>query len=113
MESVFLIFNNWQSFYTLTGTAAATLAGLLFIAITFGVGVNMEDISKGVRIWVEPTLNDFIEVLMISCLALVPGVRAAWLGVVLVVYSFWRGWRWWEVYRWFVTLKKPNDLQAA
>src|SRR5258708_5360429 len=108
-----MLFQNWQAFYTLTGTAAASLTGLLFISLTFGVGVALGDVAKSVRIWVEPALNDFVEVLLISCLAMVPGFHPGLYGLILILYNLWRGWRLLEIYKWFKAANSPNDLELA
>jgi hypothetical protein len=91
----------WQNFYMATGTASATLAGLLFLALTFGSGMVTEDAAKAIRVWGEPILNDFVQVLVISCLAQCPGLDPLLLGSFFLLYVSWRVWRLWEVAKHF------------
>jgi len=44
-EQLLQALNEWHDFYLLTGTAAATLLGLLFVAVT----LNAEVILSGAR----------------------------------------------------------------
>jgi hypothetical protein len=45
----------WQNFYLLVGTAAATLAGLMFIAVTFGSDLVTPETSAAARSFLDPT----------------------------------------------------------
>ena len=67
-----LVLRDWQSFYLLTGTAAATLIGLLFIAISIGSNLPMQQITNNLQTFVNPTLLYYFQVLLISCLSVMP-----------------------------------------
>ena len=67
-----LILRDWQSFYILTGTASATLIGLLFIAISIGSNLPMQQITNNLHTFVNPTLLYYFQVLLVSCLAVMP-----------------------------------------
>ncbi|MDQ2742794.1 MAG: hypothetical protein M3Z66_10945 [Chloroflexota bacterium] len=55
----------WQSFYTLSGVAAATLAGLLFVALQFGTGVRVPArLPSAIETFVRPTFLRFVDVLV-------------------------------------------------
>jgi hypothetical protein len=103
----------WQTYYFALATAAATLAGLLFVGLTFSVGAIRGDVAKLVRIWAEPTLFDFVQVLVISCLALFPGLTPGALGVFLMAWTLWRVWRLVEVALHFKGLGSQGDLELA
>ena len=79
----------WQAFYMLCGGAAATLAGLLFVGLTFGSGLfgRTPDPEKVIHIWAEPILQDFLTVLLVSALTLVPVLSAGWLAFLLLLAS--------------------------
>lgn len=73
----------WQNFYLLTGTAAATLIGLMFVAVTFGASLVTEESAAYARSFIDPTFGHFVHILMLACLMLVPGLRPWLLSAVL------------------------------
>ena len=75
----------WQNFYVLTGTAAATLVGLMFVAVTFGSSLVTPQTSASARAFLDPTFAHFVQVLLIACLVLIPTMGATLLGVLLLV----------------------------
>ncbi len=48
--------HDWQNFYLLVGTAAATLVGLMFVAISLGVRSITQQHIPALRVFVSPTL---------------------------------------------------------
>jgi cation transporter-like permease len=62
----------WHDFFLLVGTAAATLIGLMFVAISFAVGSTAERTRKDVDAWVTPWLVYFAEVFLIAAVMLAP-----------------------------------------
>ena len=62
----------WHDFYLLVGTAAATLIGLMFVAVSFAVGSTAERSRKDVDAWVTPWLVYFAEVFLIASVTLAP-----------------------------------------
>jgi hypothetical protein len=73
----------WHDFYLLTGAGAATLIGLMFVAISFAVGSKAERSRGDVDAWVTPSLVYFVEVFVIAAVAVAPlGARP--LGWILV-----------------------------
>jgi len=95
-----LVLPDWQNFYLLTGTAAATLMGLLFVAVSLGVNLPAAQIRNSLRTFVTPILVAYFQVLLLSCAALMPllslplfGGAVALLGVfntALVGQVLWR-----------------------
>jgi hypothetical protein len=80
----------WQNFYILTGTAAATLVGLMFVAVTFGASLVPPDqpqTNESARAFLDPTFNHFVQVLVTACLLEIPTLSATLLGVVLLLLS--------------------------
>ncbi len=67
-----LIMQGWQNFYMLTGAAAATLIGLLFVAITTGGYVPAQKAIVYLQTFVTPTLLYYFQVLLVACLAVIP-----------------------------------------
>ena len=77
----------WQNFYLLTGTAAATLIGLMFIAVTFGASIVKNASDEGARAFIDPTYSHFFQVLVTACVLLIPSLAASVLGWLVVVGS--------------------------
>ena len=93
------IFAPWHDFYTLVGTASATLVGLMFVAASVGTGVFTPERQVGLRTFLSPTVVAFSAVLATSLIGVlpvfnrgVPGVLLAGIGLLGMVYS-WRVWR--------------------
>jgi hypothetical protein len=77
----------WETFYLLTGTAAATLIGLLFIAISIQVDVFHQKTSTHLQFFAALTFNCFFYVLLISLMFLIPGLSPLWLGLPLLTFG--------------------------
>lgn len=93
------LFAPWHDFYSIIGTAAATLVGLMFVAASVGTGVFTHERQVGVRCFLSPTVVAFSVVLAASLIVmlpvsgwLVPGCLLLTIGVFGVVYS-WFVWR--------------------
>jgi hypothetical protein len=83
-ESFTQTLHEWAAFYMLVGPAAATLTGLIFVAVSLGAHlVNNETISD-VQAFVTPTIIYFVEVLIISSLMNAPVPSGLILGGCLV-----------------------------
>jgi hypothetical protein len=89
----------WQNFYLLTGTAAATLIGLMFVAVTFGASLVTEESAAYARSFIDPTFGHFVHILMLACLMLVPGLRPWLLSTVLAASAGTRALRLVQVFR--------------
>ena len=89
------MFQGWQTFYQMTGEAAATLTGLLFIVASLTSGRSSSGQERGVILFTTPTVFHLASVLAISALALAPdGERSravlmfAW-AALSVIYTAW------------------------
>jgi hypothetical protein len=79
----------WHDFYLLAGGASATLAGLMFIAITLysgapGTGAAPRDV-RGLNTFLSPTLIHFVYVLALASIVLVPTITGTMLGILLIL----------------------------
>jgi hypothetical protein len=84
------VLHDWQNFYMLTGTASATLIGLLFVAISISMGthLSLQQTMASLRTFVEPTLWYYVQALAISCVATMPLPNPVLLlGVLLLVLA--------------------------
>lgn len=85
---------HWESFYLLTGTAAATLIGLMFVVVTFGAGGISKKNLPIVRRFVDTILLHFVWTLLIAGVLLMPLLHFQWVGGLLVLLGLFRlnGW---------------------
>jgi hypothetical protein len=75
--------HNWDNFFILAGGAAATLIGLLFVAVTVGgTGFSTSRIVHGTRGFLTPTLVHFAGVLLQALAALVPWTSTWPIGIL-------------------------------
>ena len=76
---------NWHDFYAAIAGAAATLVGLLFVALALSPSVMRDDSPNGTRTWAGLTFHNFLVVLAIALTALIPDQTAAGMGIPLVI----------------------------
>jgi hypothetical protein len=75
--------HNWDNFFISAGGAAATLMGLLFVAVTVGgTGFSESRILHGTRGFLTPTLVQFGTVLLQALAVLVPWPSASPIGII-------------------------------
>jgi hypothetical protein len=77
------MFHGWENFFSLAGSSAATLIGLLFVAVTVGTGFSPSGIMQGTRGYLTPTLVRFGGVLFVALAVLAPWPSAWPVGIVL------------------------------
>ena len=65
-------FAHWHEFYTLLGTASATMVWLLFVAATVGSDVFSADRRGALRMFLSASVVHFSGVLAVSLIVLVP-----------------------------------------
>jgi hypothetical protein len=73
----------WDNFFVTAGTSAATLIGLLFVAVTVGTGCSASKIEEGTPGFLTPTLIRFVGVLFLSLVVLAPRPSALPIAIVL------------------------------
>jgi hypothetical protein len=85
--------DGWSNFYTLTGSAGATLVGLLFVVITLNTDLSTSRTLDIARASMTPALYSFGGVMLQSMVAVVPwrsslpgGVIFVLLGIGGVIY---------------------------
>jgi len=83
MPDTFLL-RDWQSFYMLTGTAAATLIGLIFLAFSLGARLVPAEDTTALRGFVIPIVTHFFAALALSALLLIPVYTPPFLGGTLI-----------------------------
>src|SRR5262245_34494814 len=78
---------DWQNFFMLTGTASATLVGLMFIAATLGSNLAPQDERLTINTWVTPTIIHFSTVLIFAVLVAVPTLTGQSFGLLLGLFG--------------------------
>jgi len=84
-ESLSPLLREWNNFYLLIGGAAASLAGLMFVAISLGSGAITPKNLHGVRVFVSPTLIHFIYVLVAALIVVIPTATWTRLGILVLL----------------------------
>jgi hypothetical protein len=74
----------WHEFYLLLGGSAATLVGLVFVALSLGARLVDERSVPALRVFVTPTIVHFAYILVIATVIVMPTLRRMPLGVLLV-----------------------------
>lgn len=83
----------WFDFFAVIGAAAATLTGLLFVAMSMNVGAALSKGPHGSRRLAEQAFQNYLAVLMVSLLALFPDMSLRTFGLtMLMVISTWTVW---------------------
>ena len=83
----------WFDFYAVIGAAAATLTGLLFVAISMNVAATLNKGPHGSRRLAEQAFQNYLAVLMVALLALFPDMSLLTFGrTALMVTATWTVW---------------------
>lgn len=79
------LLSNWQNFYTIMGTAAATLTGLRFVATSLvaGIETHVPTANAGISAFNTPTVVHFGIVLLLAGVLSAPWQTFSSLGLVL------------------------------
>ncbi len=88
LDPFFASAQRWHDFYLLTGGAAATLTGLMFVAVSFGttlVDAKSAENTESMRAFVDPPLSHFVHVLATACVVVMPTMTARVFGGLLIV----------------------------
>jgi hypothetical protein len=80
---------SWHDFFLLTGTAAATLLGLVFVAASIAATIPNEKLGDETsrQLWVLPIVWAFVRVLVVSAVGVIPGQTTVSFGYVLLVLA--------------------------
>ena len=82
--------DSWWNFFYLCGSAAATLTGLTFVAITLGSALIRKDTLTEVHVFLSPLCFHFLHVFFLCCVTAVPGAHPGLTGVAAIVSALWR-----------------------
>ena len=82
-EAAVLPLPTWQNFYVITGTAAATLTGLMFVAMTLTARVRNRKSNETLGTFASPTVVHFCTVLLVAAILSAPW-QALWNASLLL-----------------------------
>jgi hypothetical protein len=77
------VLHGWDNFFIMAGSAAATLIGLVFVAVTVGTGFSKSSIVHGTRGFLTPTRIRFSGVLFLALVVLAPWRSPTPPGIIL------------------------------
>lgn len=81
---------SWFGFYSVIGTAAATLTGLLFVALSVNAEAALQPGPEGSQHLAEQAFENYLVVLMVSLLAVIPEMTILTFGrIALLVTASW------------------------
>ena len=75
----------WSDFYTAVAGVSATLIGLLFVALALRPEVMADSGPSGLRVWSGQTFHNFLVVLVVGLIALIPDDSRMTLVITLAI----------------------------
>jgi hypothetical protein len=91
MESFVAQLQSWQVFYSTVAAASATLTGLLFVSLSLNRERLRDDTASGSLATARRSFGNFLYVLMLSLVFIVPHPAPLGLTVALIVLGLARG----------------------
>ena len=81
------MFSDWENFYLIVGGGAGALIGVMFVVTTLTAGLEENRASRGARIYITPIVFHFAIVLIISAMAVTPGLPFDAVGVLTALLA--------------------------
>src|SRR3954462_10606965 len=83
------MFEGWDEFYLLIGSAAAVLIGLIFVVISLMQDRSRSSVITGSKLYVGPIVLGVSFVLVLSAAALMPGMTARGFPAIAGLVALW------------------------
>jgi len=97
----------WFGFYSTIGGIAATLLGLLFVAVSINASAILGDADEDSKRLAEQAFQNFLAVMMVALLAIFPRTEISTFGfATLAVAALWGVW---GLIRLYMALRRPYD----
>lgn len=96
----------WTRFYSVMGAAAATLIGLLFVAVSINASTALKKGPDGSRRIAEQAFENYLAVLAVSLLALMPDVSLTSFGRITLALT--ASWSVWVLVRFYQAASEPS-----
>jgi hypothetical protein len=89
VEDRFAAVADWHDFFAAVAGVAATLVGLLFVSLALNPAVMADDGPAGLRTWAGQTFHNFLIVLVVALVVLIPDTGPLGLGLPLLILGIW------------------------
>jgi hypothetical protein len=89
VDDRFAALAEWHDFFAAVAGVAATLVGLLFVALALNPAVMADDGPAGLRTWAGQTFHNFLMVLVVALIVLIPETGPLGLGLPLLILGVW------------------------
>src|ERR671920_1536907 len=89
VEDRFADLAEWHDFFAAVAGVAATLVGLLFVALALNPAVMADHGPAGLRTWAGQTFYNFLIVLAVALVVLIPDADRLGLGLTLFILGVW------------------------
>src|SRR5918995_4454761 len=89
VEDRFAAIAEWHDFFAAVAGVAATLVGLVFVALALNPTVMADDSPAGLRTWAGQTFQSFLMVLFVALVVLIPETGPLGLGLPLLIVGIW------------------------
>src|SRR5438309_7102698 len=83
------MFDHWDEFFLLAGSAAAVLIGLIFVVISLMHDRPRSSVLAGSRLYMGPVVLMVSFVLVLSAAALTPGISSGRFAAITAVVALW------------------------
>ena len=100
----------WVQFYSVIGAVAATLMGLLFVAASMNAVAALAKGPRGSRRLAEQAFQNYLAVLMVALLALLPELSLVTFGRVTLMVT--AAWAVWVVVRLWQAVAEPSEHET-
>jgi hypothetical protein len=82
--------DQWWNFFYLCGSAAVTLTGLTFVAVTLGVTIIKKENMDKVNVFFSPICFHFLHVFFLCCVTAIPAANPQLLAAATLLSGLWR-----------------------
>src|SRR5271166_5039434 len=82
--------DQWWNFFYLCGSAAVTLTGLTFVAVTLGSTLIKKENLAQVNVFFTPICFHFLHVFFLCCITAIPGANAKLLAAATILSALGR-----------------------
>jgi len=79
------MFSDWDNFYLIIGSGGGALIGVMFVVTTLTAGLEESRASRGALIYITPIVFHFAIVLVVSAIAVTPGLSVEVVGVLIAI----------------------------
>jgi hypothetical protein len=101
---------DWSQLYSVSGGSAATLLGLLFVAVSINASTALGKLHQNSRRLAEQAFQNYIVVMLVSLLALFPSLEQSQLGLATLGLTALRGTL--AVIRLYWAAKEPYEVES-